>query len=76
MDPLLVGMTSTYQMTQGTIKTLILTAAPRTPTPLGYSNGYCGFFTGGLYFTPSDIEVFFETGKLLLKEKKNFETCR
>ncbi|XP_022805494.1 uncharacterized protein LOC111342666, partial [Stylophora pistillata] len=28
--------------------------------PPGYSNGYCGFFTGARYFTPSDIEVLFE----------------
>ena len=30
--------------------------------PSGYSFGDCGFFTGGRYFTPTDIEVFFETG--------------
>ena len=31
--------------------------------PPGYSAGDCGFFTGALYFTPSDIEVFHEIGK-------------
>ena len=30
--------------------------------PSGYSTGNCGFFTGGYYFTPTDIEVFYETG--------------
>jgi len=30
--------------------------------PPGYSAGDCGFFTGALYFTPSDIEVFYEIG--------------
>ena len=30
--------------------------------PSGYSAGYCGFFTGGQYFTPTDIEVFYEIG--------------
>ena len=30
--------------------------------PSGYSSGNCGFFTGGFYFTPSDIEVFYEIG--------------
>jgi len=30
--------------------------------PPGYSAGNCGFFTGALYFTPSDIEVFYEIG--------------
>ena len=30
--------------------------------PSGYSAGYCGFFTGGRYFTPTDIEVFYEIG--------------
>ena len=30
--------------------------------PSGYSTGYCGFFTGGQYFTPTDIEVFYEIG--------------
>jgi len=30
--------------------------------PSGYSTGYCGFFTGGRYFTPTDIEVFYEIG--------------
>ena len=30
--------------------------------PSGYSAGYCGFFTGGKYFTPTDIEVFYEIG--------------
>jgi len=30
--------------------------------PSGYSAGDCGFFTGALYFTPSDIEVFYEIG--------------
>ena len=28
--------------------------------PSGYSYGNCGFFTGGLHFTPTDIEVFYE----------------
>ena len=28
--------------------------------PPGYSAGKCGFFTGNYYFTPSDIEVFYE----------------
>ena len=32
--------------------------------PPGYSAGdRCGFFTGALHFTPSDIEVFYEIGK-------------
>ena len=31
--------------------------------PPGYSAGDCGFFTGALHFTPSDIEVFYEIGK-------------
>ena len=31
--------------------------------PPGYSAGDCGFFTGALYFTPSDIEVFYDIGK-------------
>ena len=30
--------------------------------PSGYSAGQCGFFTGGFYFTPTDIEVFYEIG--------------
>ena len=30
--------------------------------PSGYSTGNCGFFTGGRYFTPTDIEVFYEIG--------------
>ena len=30
--------------------------------PTGYSGENCGFFTGSRYFTPSDIEVFFEIG--------------
>jgi len=30
--------------------------------PSGYSTGDCGFFTGGRYFTPTDIEVFYEIG--------------
>ena len=30
--------------------------------PSGYSSGDCGFFTGGRYFTPTDIEVFYEIG--------------
>jgi len=30
--------------------------------PSGYSTGYCGFFTGGQHFTPTDIEVFYEIG--------------
>ena len=29
--------------------------------PAGYSAGHCNFFTGSLYFSPSDIEVYFET---------------
>ena len=35
--------------------------------PTGYSGVKCGFFTGSHYFTPSDIEVFFEIGKLLYR---------
>ena len=35
--------------------------------PTGYSAGDCGFFTGSFAFTPSDIEVFFEIGKLLYR---------
>nr|XP_058952087.1 uncharacterized protein LOC131779541 [Pocillopora verrucosa] len=35
--------------------------------PTGYSGENCGFFTGSRYFTPSDIEVFFEIGKLLYR---------
>ena len=35
--------------------------------PTGYSGVNCGFFTGSYYFTPSDIEVFFEIGKLLYR---------
>ena len=35
--------------------------------PTGYSVGDCGFFTGSFFFTPSDIEVFFEIGKLLYR---------
>ena len=31
-------------------------------TPSGYSTGDCGFFTGGPNFSPTDIEVFYETG--------------
>ena len=31
--------------------------------PPGYSVGDCGFFTGALPFTPSNIEVFYEIGK-------------
>ena len=30
--------------------------------PSGYPAGQCGFFTGGFYFTPTDIEVFYEIG--------------
>jgi len=30
--------------------------------PSGYSAGWCGFFTGGNHFTPTDIEVFYEIG--------------
>jgi len=30
--------------------------------PSGYSAGDCGFFTGGRFFTPTDIEVFYEIG--------------
>ena len=30
--------------------------------PSGYSAGQCGFFTGGVSFTPTDIEVFYEIG--------------
>ena len=33
----------------------------------GYSVGNHGFFAGSRYFTPSDIEVFFEMGKLSYK---------
>jgi len=32
--------------------------------PSGYSSGNCGFFTGARYFTPTDIEVFYEIGGL------------
>ncbi|XP_066016656.1 uncharacterized protein [Pocillopora verrucosa] len=35
--------------------------------PTGYSGVNCGFFTGSRQFTPSDIEVFFEIGKLLYR---------
>ena len=35
--------------------------------PAGYSGVNCGFFTGSRQFTPSDIEVFFEIGKLLYR---------
>ena len=35
--------------------------------PTGYSGVNCEFFTGSYYFTPSDIEVFFEIGKLLYR---------
>ena len=35
--------------------------------PTGYSGENCEFFTGSYYFTPSDIEVFFEIGKLLYR---------
>ena len=35
--------------------------------PTGYSGVNCGFFTGSYHFTPSDIEVFFEIGKLLYR---------
>ena len=37
--------------------------------PSGYSAGDCGFFTGARYFTPTDIEVFYEIGKLILEHK-------
>ena len=30
--------------------------------PSGHSAGNCGFFTGARYFTPTDIEVFYEIG--------------
>jgi len=30
--------------------------------PSGYSAGDCGFYTGDHYFTPTDIEVFYEIG--------------
>ena len=30
--------------------------------PSGYSAGNCDFFTGAQYFTPIDIEVFYEIG--------------
>ena len=30
--------------------------------PSGYSAGNCDFFTGAQYFTPTDIEVFYEIG--------------
>ena len=36
---------------------------PTYSAPPGYSAGDCGFFTGALHFTPSDIEVFYEIGK-------------
>ena len=39
--------------------------------PKGYSAGNCGFFTGSYNFTPSDIEVFFEIGKLLFRSTLN-----
>jgi len=29
--------------------------------PTGNSVGYCAFFAGGSHFTPTDIEVFYET---------------
>ena len=35
--------------------------------PTGYSAGNCKFFTGSFHFTPSEIEVFFEIGKLLYR---------
>ena len=35
--------------------------------PPGYSAGHCGFFTGALHFTPTDIEVFYEIGNLILR---------
>ena len=31
-------------------------------TPSGYSTGDCGFFTGGSYFSPTNVEVFYEAG--------------
>ena len=31
-------------------------------TPSGYSDGDCGFFTGGFHFSPTDVEVFYEAG--------------
>ena len=31
-------------------------------TPSGYSTGNCGFFTGGSYFSPTDVKVFYEAG--------------
>ena len=34
--------------------------------PSGYSAGHCGFFTGTLYFTLTDIEVFYEKGNKML----------
>ena len=37
--------------------------------PTGYSGVNCGFFTGSYHFTPSDIEVFFEIGKLLYRNR-------
>lgn len=30
--------------------------------PSGYSAGQCVFFTGGHFFTATDIEVFYEIG--------------
>ena len=30
--------------------------------PSGHSAGDCNFFTGSKYFTPTDIEVFYEIG--------------
>ena len=35
--------------------------------PTGYLGVNCEFFTGSYYFTPSNIEVFFEIGKLLYR---------
>ena len=35
--------------------------------PTDYLPGNCGFFTGSYFFIPSDIEVFFEIGKLLYR---------
>jgi len=29
--------------------------------PPGYAVGFCSFFTGDSHYTPTDIEVFYET---------------
>ena len=35
--------------------------------PPGYPTGHCGFFTESKFFTPTDVEVFYEKGKLILE---------